>query len=92
MQFDSGAKIALVLILPGTVQLVLGNVIEPKMMGQTLNLHPITVLLSLIFWGMLWGMAGMVLAAPITAVVMIMLERLDQTRSIAHLMAGKVDF
>jgi AI-2 transport protein TqsA len=92
MQFDSGGKIALVLILPGTVQMILGNVIEPKMMGETLNLHPITVLLSLIFWGMLWGMAGMVLAAPITAVIAIILERLDQTRPIAHLMAGKVDW
>ena len=92
MQFDSGAKIALVLILPGTVQMILGNVIEPKMTGESLNLHPITVLLSLIFWGMLWGMAGMVLAAPITAVLAIIMERLDQTRPIAHLMAGKADW
>ncbi len=92
MQFDSGARILLVLLIPGTVQMVLGNVIEPKMMGESLNLHPITVLLSLIFWGMLWGMAGMVLAAPITAVVAIIFERLDQTRPIAHLMAGKVDW
>ena len=91
MQFDSGTKILLVLLLPGTVQMVLGNVIEPKMMGQTLNLHPITVLLSLIFWGMLWGMAGMVLAAPITAVLAIIMDRLDQTRPIAQLMAGKVE-
>ena len=92
MQFDSGTKILLVLLIPGSVQMVLGNVIEPKMMGQSLNLHPITVLLSLIFWGMLWGMAGMVLAAPITAVLAIIMERLDQTRPIAHLMAGKADW
>ncbi|MFH1532044.1 MAG: AI-2E family transporter [Pseudomonadota bacterium] len=92
MQFDGGTKVLLVLLIPGAIQMVLGNVIEPKMMGETLNLHPITVLLSLIFWGMLWGMAGMVLAAPITAVIAIILERMDQTRSIAHLMAGKVDW
>lgn len=92
MQFDSGTRILLVLLIPGTIQMVLGNVVEPKMTGESLNLHPITVLLSLIFWGMLWGMAGMVLAAPITAVIAIILERLDQTRPIAHLMAGKVDW
>jgi len=92
MQFDSGTRILLVLLLPGSVQVVLGNVIEPRMTGESLNLHPITVLLSLIFWGMLWGMAGMVLAAPITAVLAIILDRLDQTRPIAQLMAGKVDW
>jgi len=92
MQFDSGTRILLVLLIPGTIQMVLGNVVEPKMTGESLNLHPITVLLSLIFWGMLWGMAGMVLAAPITAVIAIILERLDQTRPIAQLMAGKVDW
>ena len=53
--------------------MIVGNVIEPKLLG-ILELHPITVLLSLIFWGIIWGIAGMLLAAPITAVCKILLE------------------
>ncbi len=90
VQFDSPAAIVAVLVLPGTVQMVIGNVLEPKLMGTSLNLHPITVLLSLIFWGMLWGPAGMVLAAPITAVLKIILDRVESTRPIADLLAGKL--
>jgi AI-2 transport protein TqsA len=90
MQFDSGISIALVVLLPGTVQMVVGNVIEPKIMGTSLNLHPITVLLSLIFWGTLWGITGMILAAPITAVLKIVLERTETTKPLADLMAGHI--
>ncbi len=90
VQFDSTAAIVAVALLPGTVQMVVGNVIEPKLMGTSLNLHPITILLSLIFWGMLWGLAGMVLAAPITAVLKIILDRIDSTRPVADLLAGKL--
>jgi AI-2 transport protein TqsA len=88
VQFDSTAAILAVLLLPGVVQTVAGNVMEPRMMGTSLNLHPITILLSLIFWGMLWGIAGMVLAAPITAVIKIILDRFDGTRPVGDLLAG----
>jgi AI-2 transport protein TqsA len=67
VQFDSAVTIALVAALPAAVQIVLGNVVEPRFLGSALSLHPITVLLSLVFWGMLWGVPGMLLAAPITA-------------------------
>ncbi len=63
----SWLDVVLVLALPGTVQFVIGNVLEPRMMGDRSGLHPITVLLALIFWGMLWGPIGMVLAVPLTA-------------------------
>ena len=70
------------------VQMIIGNVVEPKLLGDSLELHPITVLLSLIFWGMLWGLPGMLLAAPITAVLKILLESLDLTKPVANLLAG----
>ena len=82
--------IVLALALPGLVQLVVGNIIEPKMMGDSLELHPITILLALIFWGMLWGIPGMLLAAPITAVLRIFLDALDTTRPVARLLAGQL--
>ncbi|MCA9557332.1 MAG: AI-2E family transporter [Myxococcales bacterium] len=88
---DPGAgpwTIALAILLPGTVQMVVGNVLEPKMMGDLLDLHPITVLLALILWGMLWGIPGMLLAVPLTAVLKLLLEPLPLTAPLARLMAG----
>ena len=77
-----------VLILPGGVQLVIGNFIEPRMTGKSCQLHAITVLLALIFWGMLWGIVGMVLATPMTAVIRAMLSKNEITKPFADLMAG----
>lgn len=76
--------------LPGIIQIVIGNVVEPKMMGKSLDLHPITVLLALIFWGMIWGFEGMILGVPITAIVRIILEQLEMTAPVAQLMAGRL--
>jgi AI-2 transport protein TqsA len=73
-----------------SIQLISGNLIEPKMMGESSDLHPVTVLLALMFWGMMWGVIGMFLATPITAALKIMLERIDQTRPVADLMAGRL--
>jgi len=70
------------------VQLASGNVVEPKMMGDSFELHPITVLLALMLWGAIWGFVGMLLAVPITAALKILLMRVDRTRSIARLMGG----
>jgi AI-2 transport protein TqsA len=81
----------LVLVIPGSIQFVIGNIIQPKMMGESLDLHPIVVLLSLIFFGTIWGIIGMFLAVPITAVVNIFLQRFGYTRAIAELISGKTD-
>jgi AI-2 transport protein TqsA len=51
---------------------------------------PVAILLALIFWGMLWGIVGMLLATPITAVVKILLERFEGTRVLAELLAGRL--
>ena len=79
----------LALALPSGVQFVIGSLIEPRLMGKHLGLHPIVILLALIFWGVTWGIIGMLLAAPITATLRIILERIPQTRSVAMVMAGK---
>jgi AI-2 transport protein TqsA len=77
-----------VVTIPGVVQLVIGNVIEPKLMGRGLQLHPVTILLSLAFWGLLWGYMGMILAVPITAIIRIVLIRYDTTRALGNLLGG----
>ncbi|MCH1495060.1 MAG: AI-2E family transporter [Rubripirellula sp.] len=78
-----------VLVVINVIQLISGNVVEPKLMGESSDLHPVTILLALMFWGVMWGVIGMFLATPITAAIRIVLERLEQTRPIALLMAGR---
>ncbi len=90
IQFESGLMVAACVALPGVVQITIGNVIEPKLMGEGLDLHPVTVLLALIFWGLVWGVPGMLLATPITAVLRIVLDRIETTRPIGNLLAGKL--
>jgi AI-2 transport protein TqsA len=90
VQFDSWVHIGLVVALPGLVQLTVGNVVEPKLMGEGLALHPVSILLALVFWGLIWGVVGMLLAAPITAVLAIVLGRFETTRPISNLMAGQL--
>ncbi|WP_413431064.1 AI-2E family transporter [Crateriforma spongiae] len=78
-----------VIVATGTIQLISGNVVEPKVMGDSSDLHPVTILLALMFWGMMWGIVGMFLATPMTAAMKILLERFEMTRPVARLMAGR---
>jgi AI-2 transport protein TqsA len=75
-----------------TIQLISGNVVEPKIMGNSSDLHPVTILVGLMFWGMMWGVIGMFLATPIMAALKIILGRIEGTKSIADLMAGRWTF
>mmetsp|Transcript_44462 Transcript_44462/g.85049 ORF Transcript_44462/g.85049 Transcript_44462/m.85049 type:complete len:383 (-) Transcript_44462:303-1451(-) len=84
-------QIVLAVVLPTLVHVIVGHGIEPKVMGDSLELHPITVMLCLIFWGMLWGIPGMLLAAPITAAFKIFFESMDTTRPLAKLLGGNLE-
>jgi len=75
--------------LPGLVQFSVGNILEPKLLGDSLDLNPIVVLLSLIFWGFLWGPVGMLLSVPITAVIKFLLERSPLTRPVAAILSDQ---
>jgi AI-2 transport protein TqsA len=76
------------LAIPGGIHFV-ANLFEPKVVGDSLGLHPITIMMALVFWTMLWGPVGALLAAPMTAVIAILLERFDGSRPIALLLAGQ---
>lgn len=80
----------LAIAIPLAIQFTVGNVVEPRMLGNSFDLHPITVLIALVFWSMLWGIVGMFLSVPITAVLKILLERLEVTAPVANLMAGRL--
>ena len=86
----STARAILAFVLPGTVQMVIGNVIEPRMMGKRMRLHPIAILLGLMFWGALWGVIGMILAVPLLVVSQILFQEFDVTRPVAGLLAGRL--
>jgi len=90
LQFGFGWQLWVVLAVSSTIQFTIGNVIEPKLMGERMDLHPIAVLLFLMFWGLVWGLPGMFLAVPITAVIKIILSRIETTETLAELMAGRI--
>ena len=83
--------VGLALILPLLIQFSIGSVLEPKIMGDTLGLHPVVILMSLIFWGMLWGFSGMLLAIPMTASAKIIFGRIEVTKPIVAIMEGRLE-
>jgi AI-2 transport protein TqsA len=87
-QFQDPWMVLAVIALPGAVHVTIGNFIAPRLMGSGLELHPVTVLLALAFWGLLWGIAGMVLAVPIVAILRIVLLRFETTRPLAEMLSG----
>jgi AI-2 transport protein TqsA len=89
VQYESTLPIVCVIAIPAFIQVVLGNILEPKLLGKGLDLHPITILISLMFWGLIWGVAGMFLAVPITAVLKIILEKIPLTRGLSEMLAGR---
>lgn len=71
------------------IQMSIGNFLAPKVVGDALNINPIVVLLSLLFWGWLWGGVGAVLAVPIAVVIKITCENVPILRPIAILMESR---
>ncbi len=91
LNFGLGWQTWVILVSCGIVQFSIGNVIEPKVMGEGLDLHPITIMVFLLFWGLVWGLPGMFLAAPITAILKIVLSKIEITGPVAEVMAGRLD-
>jgi predicted PurR-regulated permease PerM len=73
------------------INLVVGNVIEPRFMGRGVGLSTLVVFVSLVFWGWVLGLVGMLLSVPLTMIVKIALEAKDETRWIAVLLGPDVE-
>lgn len=63
-------------ILLTSVQVIFGSIIEPKIAGTGLNMPPILILLSLFFWGSLWGLGGMLISVPLTHAIKTVISKL----------------
>lgn len=90
IQYEDPLTIASIIIIPSVLQFFIGTVIEPKLLGDSLKLHPVMILIALMFWTLIWGIPGAFLAVPITAVIKIVFEKIEGGRSIANLMAGSL--
>ncbi len=91
VQFDGWWPAAILLIGGEIIFFVVGNVILPKMQGDSLNLDPVVILLSLAFWGAIWGLPGAFLSSPLTVVAMIILAQFPTSRWISVLLSENGD-
>ena len=89
-QFGDLAKTALLAILLAGLQMFIGNILEPRMIGRQLNLSPFVVLVSLSVWTALWGLPGAILAVPLTSIFVIIAASFDATRPAAVLLSDRV--
>ena len=69
-----------------TIQTVVGSILDPKLQGDRLNLSPVVILFSLLFWGWLWGVVGAILSIPITATIKIIFENVPTLKPAGILM------
>lgn len=74
VQFDSTGSAVLIAFIMAIIQTIAFNLIEPLIIGRRLNLNPLLILLSVLIWGYIWGIVGMLMAVPITAIIKIILS------------------
>ena len=87
VQFENLTPFLIVVLGVTGIQVLVGNIIEPRLMGNTLNISPLVVAMSLILWSMLWGVIGMLLSVPITVAIIIICAQFPQTRTVAILLS-----
>lgn len=88
VHFDSLAPVGAVALSVGLSQFIVGNFVQPRITGDSLNLSALVILLTLALWGALWGIAGAFLATPLTVLLMTLLAQFKSTRWIAILLSA----
>ena len=91
LQFGDITPFLLVLFLVGIVQVVIGNIIEPRLMGNSLNISSLATLIALSVWGSIWSITGMFLSVPITVILIIILSQFPSTKPVAIILSDKGD-
>jgi len=91
LQFGDITPFLLVLFLVGIVQVIIGNIIEPRLMGNSLNISSLATLIALSVWGSIWSITGMFLSVPITVILIIILSQFPSTKPVAIILSDKGD-
>lgn len=69
------------------IQYIMGNFVDPRLQGRSLAISPFVALLSIVFWGWVWGIPGAFIALPMTVSIVVLLQEFEPTRPIAVLLA-----
>ena len=88
-QFGEFLPSILVLSIVGLIQLLVGNFLEPQLMGSSMNISPLVTILALSIWGSIWGITGMILSVPITVIMIIVLSQFERTKPVAIMLSEK---
>ncbi|MAB00021.1 MAG: AI-2E family transporter [Stappia sp.] len=86
--FDSLTPFLVISVGLGAIQFAIGNLVEPRLMGNSLNLSGLVIMLSLSLWGAIWGVTGMVLCVPLTVMVLIICAQFPASRPVAVLLSA----
>jgi AI-2 transport protein TqsA len=87
VQFDTLGPFLILVVSLTAIQLAIGSVLEPMLMGNSLNMSPLAIIIGLAFWGTIWGIVGMFLSVPILVAVMIVCAHVPSWRWIAILLS-----
>ena len=83
LQYETLTNTAILLVVISVIQFAVANLLEPLLMGRTLNISALVTLISLSLWGSIWGITGMILSVPIMVTLIIIFSEFPSTRAIA---------
>jgi AI-2 transport protein TqsA len=89
LQFGEFWPLFMVVIIVGAIQIIVGSIIEPRIMGDSFNISPLVVIIALSFWATIWGIIGMILSVPITVIMIIIFSEFPATRPVAIMLSEK---
>jgi predicted PurR-regulated permease PerM len=90
LQYDTMTRGIIALFALGAVQVTSGVVVEPLIMGRSLRISPLFVLVSMLFWGWMWGIAGVVLAIPLSAALVMACAHIEELRPVAVILGARL--
>ena len=86
--YPNWGKTIFVLVFMTSVNMVLGNILEPRIEGKNLGISPVIILISLSLWGYIWGFTGMLIAVPLMVIIKIVCENIDYLKGLAILIGN----
>ena len=84
-QYD-GQKALIVFVIYALLQFTEGNILTPLIVGGKVRLFPLTVMVAFLFWGLIWGIAGAILAVPMTSAIKVVCENVSGLEGVARLL------